>query len=533
MKTSEMFSSHTSLMCCLALAVFKSGLSTSTKQKLTLYLHGVSWNDAKTVCENNGGSLLKITTSTKQYFLEQYLANEWSTHLSGDVWIGLHEIDPLDGSNMQWVGCEDPIYRNFAVPDPSSTPDDSKCFTVDFTGQWKSERCDQKFGFVCEENMGQCDFDRMYPGTGCGVASPQKSEVTLSDCLNNCRNIPIQPGGEECWGVGFYLNYAQEDCWMFLTVDPEACAKNNFQFASIDMYIKTCFTQTVNSTVVSDNSNSLSPESSCLIQYSTSQTEVASVSTSTLPDVTTQSMALEKTSPQYSTETCFCPCETNSTLSLEEVLARIKRELTVDKKETSAYIRTKTCAEDDRRSSQFIGFGGIVFIAIEIGLFILLDFPFQTEKLFTMAKNTGASKFRKVNVDEYDEENFQDNEDSDVGVVGPNENEVTNFLNQSKNVEALKAVLQNPLQGCRDKRLKDKVVQLVVRVLTAFKASDIEKGVNALDSQTLDILMKYIYRGFEFPSEGSSAALLSWHEKVYAKGGAGCIIRVLTDRKSV
>lgn len=51
-------------------------------------------------------------------------------------------------------------------------------------------------------------------------------------------------------------------------------------------------------------------------------------------------------------------------------------------------------------------------------------------KLFTMAKNTGASKFRKVNVDEYDEENFQDNEDSDVGVVGPNENEVTNFLNQ-------------------------------------------------------------------------------------------------------
>lgn len=47
-----------------------------------------------------------------------------------------------------------------------------------------------------------------------------------------------------------------------------------------------------------------------------------------------------------------------------------------------------------------------------------------------MAKNTGASKFRKVNVDEYDEENFQDNEDADVGVVGPNENEVSNFLNQ-------------------------------------------------------------------------------------------------------
>lgn len=57
-------------------------------------------------------------------------------------------------------------------------------------------------------------------------------------------------------------------------------------------------------------------------------------------------------------------------------------------------------------------------------------------------------------------------------------------------------------------------MQLVVRVLTAFKTSEIEKGVSTLDSNALDILMKYIYRGFEFPSEGSSAALLTWHEKV-------------------
>ena len=47
-----------------------------------------------------------------------------------------------------------------------------------------------------------------------------------------------------------------------------------------------------------------------------------------------------------------------------------------------------------------------------------------------MAKNTGASKFRKVNVDEYDEEKFQENEDADNGEVGPNESEVVGFLNQ-------------------------------------------------------------------------------------------------------
>lgn len=54
-----------------------------------------------------------------------------------------------------------------------------------------------------------------------------------------------------------------------------------------------------------------------------------------------------------------------------------------------------------------------------------------------------------------------------------------------------------------------------------------------LDSTQLDVLMKYIYRGFERPSENSSAVLLQWHEKVFNVAGVGCIVRVLTDRKRV
>ncbi len=38
--------------------------------------------------------------------------------------------------------------------------------------------------------------------------------------------------------------------------------------------------------------------------------------------------------------------------------------------------------------------------------------------------------------------------------------------------------------------------------------------VKQLDSDQKDVLMKYVYRGFEIPSEGSSAHLLLWHEKV-------------------
>lgn len=55
---------------------------------------------------------------------------------------------------------------------------------------------------------------------------------------------------------------------------------------------------------------------------------------------------------------------------------------------------------------------------------------------------------------------------------------------------------------------------LVTRVLASFKTNDIDSCIKSLDSVTLDLLMKYIYKGFENPSEGSSGALLAWHEKV-------------------
>ncbi|XP_005055882.1 PREDICTED: actin-related protein 2/3 complex subunit 5-like protein [Ficedula albicollis] len=73
----------------------------------------------------------------------------------------------------------------------------------------------------------------------------------------------------------------------------------------------------------------------------------------------------------------------------------------------------------------------------------------------------------------------------------------------------------------------------MLKVLTSFKSSEIEQAVNSLDRNGVDLLMKYIYKGFEKPTENSSAILLQWHEKALAVGGLGSIIRVLTARKTV
>uniref|UniRef100_UPI003AACE558 actin-related protein 2/3 complex subunit 5-like isoform X3 n=1 Tax=Centroberyx gerrardi TaxID=166262 RepID=UPI003AACE558 len=153
-----------------------------------------------------------------------------------------------------------------------------------------------------------------------------------------------------------------------------------------------------------------------------------------------------------------------------------------------------------------------------------------------MSKNTVSDRFRRVDVDEYDENKFVDEEDGGENQGGPDEAEVDVTLKHSilGNLNAaLHAVLKNPPINTKNQNIKERAEQLVLKVLSSFKSSDIEKAVGSLDRAGVDLLMKYIYRGFEKPSDNSSAVLLQWHEKALAVGGVGCIVRVLTARKTV
>ncbi|XP_035582688.1 actin-related protein 2/3 complex subunit 5-like protein [Zalophus californianus] len=155
-----------------------------------------------------------------------------------------------------------------------------------------------------------------------------------------------------------------------------------------------------------------------------------------------------------------------------------------------------------------------------------------------MARKTVSSRFRRVDIDEFDENKFVDEQEEEEEVVapcepGPDPRGMDGLLRQGDMLRALHAALRNSPINTKNQAVKERAQGVVLKVLTNFKSSEIEQAVQSLDRNGTDLLMKYIYKGFEKPTENSSAVLLQWHEKALAVGGLGSIIRILTARKTV
>uniref|UniRef100_A0A8C5WIL5 Actin-related protein 2/3 complex subunit 5 n=1 Tax=Leptobrachium leishanense TaxID=445787 RepID=A0A8C5WIL5_9ANUR len=128
-----------------------------------------------------------------------------------------------------------------------------------------------------------------------------------------------------------------------------------------------------------------------------------------------------------------------------------------------------------------------------------------------MSKNTHSSRFRRVDIDEFDENKFVDDQlqEEPAEHQGPDEGEVDRDM-----LRAFHAAFRNSPVNSKNQLVKERTQGIVLKVLTSFKSNEIEQAVKTMDQDGIDLLMKYIYKGFEKPTENSSAVLLQWHEKV-------------------
>ncbi|KAN0080266.1 Actin-related protein 2/3 complex subunit 5 [Tylopilus felleus] len=81
---------------------------------------------------------------------------------------------------------------------------------------------------------------------------------------------------------------------------------------------------------------------------------------------------------------------------------------------------------------------------------------------------------------------------------------------------ALNVVLDTPPYGPNVEDAKNLALQIVVSVLNSTKSTDVSTVLRSLSQDEHDTLMKYIYKGMGMPGWGdvSGSVLLGWHEKI-------------------
>ncbi|KAI0669037.1 arp2/3 complex subunit [Trametes maxima] len=152
--------------------------------------------------------------------------------------------------------------------------------------------------------------------------------------------------------------------------------------------------------------------------------------------------------------------------------------------------------------------------------------------------------FRKIDIDQYDEDVLLDGELYETDPRDPAQvlNDVKQkavavrgSLSKGDIVGALTSVLEDAPYGTAVEEAKNLNLQTLVSILNSTKATEIPGVVKALSTDAQDTLMKYLYKGMAIPGWGdvSGSVLLGWHEKLTEAAGTGCIVRAMTDRRLV
>ncbi|CDS08461.1 hypothetical protein LRAMOSA09823 [Lichtheimia ramosa] len=152
--------------------------------------------------------------------------------------------------------------------------------------------------------------------------------------------------------------------------------------------------------------------------------------------------------------------------------------------------------------------------------------------------------WRTIDIDQYDEDAYTEDEilasfesqmpaDQAEALAQTQSTDVRNLLTRGEYGNALLRALEDPPYGRHLTQAKSIITQTVVDTLSLIRATDIESTISTLSFDQKDLLMKYLYAGLAKPELYNSGVLLTWHEKLTKIAGTGCIVRVMSDKRTV
>ncbi|KAL1714730.1 actin-related protein 2/3 complex subunit 5 [Schizophyllum commune] len=152
--------------------------------------------------------------------------------------------------------------------------------------------------------------------------------------------------------------------------------------------------------------------------------------------------------------------------------------------------------------------------------------------------------FRKIDIDAYDEDIIQESELYDADPRDPaavldeakqRQVAVRSALSKNDAAGALLIALENAPYGPNVEEAKLITLNTILSILNATRSNEISGVVRALPQDAQDTLMKYLYKGMSTAGMGDTSGnvLLGWHEKLTEAAGTGCIVRTMTDRRTV
>lgn len=333
---------------------------------VTIFDKIATWNEAKDICEKRGQLMLTLDSEEKFSILTNRMSIVGLDLLSGDYWLGLHDVNAGSSREFYWHDCRPLLPSDWTRWDPvgnePDNPTSQRCIRV-FYGKWRTVECHVARRFICETQIDYCPYLHK-PETAVEQSSSTfliELNADLESCKQICNNMYAVNGS--CWGVMTSdSESSSSSCKLVITSD----VPNTHTSAGVNLYMKDCMKVSVNNDSATVQSRpDVYPVSNCS-SAGQNRNGIIPNSLTCSTHMMLNSSDLTSSNPITSSTQRITTTESKdvSPEDLIQSIQNMKNSLAVNKSETSSEIRKKISVYENRTSAVSMGLIGTVVIVI-------------------------------------------------------------------------------------------------------------------------------------------------------------------------